>query len=191
VSGDLESLDFDHEEIIKPWAELVKLQGAEELLGALVLVKTPRGWHEYYRCTEGVEGNQKLAMRLGSDGKEKVLIETRGEGGYSLLPGCPPECHPLGKTYELVQGDLRAIPVITGEQRLLLLNAARALNEVVSPSAQFWGHPVRPGTAPVTNSMRGRDGRRSWSPPAGRECTSGTGSPFGSAPERPWAYRRP
>ena len=101
------------------------------------MVRTPSGGrHVYYRCDE-VEGNQKLAQRLirggGENGgdKLKALIETRGSGGYVLIPGCPVECHPVRRAYEFIQGDLTSIPRITPEVRALVMDSARAFSEYV------------------------------------------------------------
>ena len=50
------------------------------------MVQTPRpGQHVYYRCPV-IQGNQKLAQALDADGKPKTLIETRGLGGYTIIP---------------------------------------------------------------------------------------------------------
>ncbi|MGO9620725.1 MAG: DUF3987 domain-containing protein [Desulfobaccales bacterium] len=55
-----------------------------------------------------------------------TLIETRGEGGQFLAHPTP--------GYELRQGDFLQIPTITAEERQILVNAARALNEYVDPA---------------------------------------------------------
>jgi hypothetical protein len=129
VSGGLEVLDFEADAPIKEWGELAKNQLGEDFLKPLPLVKTPSGgWHLYYRCPE-IGGNQKLALEL-KNGTQKVLIETRAEGGYVLAPGSPPTCHPSGKPYKLLRGDLTKIPTISPEQRAVLLRAARALTQV-------------------------------------------------------------
>jgi len=52
-------------------------------------------------------------MQANADGRPEVLIETRGEGGYVLAPGCPPECHPSGKPYTMAHGRISATPQIT------------------------------------------------------------------------------
>ena len=55
-------------------------------------------------------GNQKLALGWRDEvdattgeitRKKKTLIETRGEGGYALIPPSPPECHPAHREYLL------------------------------------------------------------------------------------------
>jgi hypothetical protein len=130
VSGGLEIIDIDDPDAIQPWILAVEKLGEGELMATLPLVSTPTGGlHAYYRCNQ-IDGNQKLAMKLSEDGKPKVKMETRGEGGYVLTPYCPPACHPLNKDYELTQGDLLDIPVITPEQREVLITAAQSLNEI-------------------------------------------------------------
>ena len=81
VSGNMEVIDFDDPTLFEPWKRLLKEQGGADLLKKLVIVETPTGgYHVYYRCSDGIEGNQKLAQRKGSDGRLQVLIETRGAG---------------------------------------------------------------------------------------------------------------
>jgi len=149
VSGSLEILDFDDPDAFREWRGLVERLGGDDLLKRLVFVETPSGgFHLYYRCQDGVEGNQKLAQSKDSDGKRKVLIETRGEGGYVIAPGSPEGCHQLRKLYKLLQGNLAEIPTITGEERDLLLNAARALDESVEPKRVISGDSDVSGDRP-------------------------------------------
>lgn len=136
VSRFLEVLDFDDPSAIQPWKDKV----GSELLDQLVMVSTPSGGlHIAYRCPSGIQPNQKLAQRRGDDGKVTTLIETRGEGGYIIAPGSPAACHPANKEYLPTQGSLDAIPEVTGEQRDLLLSAARELNEHVEMESTFKG----------------------------------------------------
>jgi len=149
VSGNLEVIDFDAQALFEPWERLVKELSGTDLLSKLVIVETPTGgFHVYYRCSDGVEGNQKLAQRRGSDGKLRVLIETRGEGGYVIGPGSPKACHPLKKCYKLLEGDLAKIPTITSKGRELLLSAARALNEYIEPKRFISGNSDASGNRP-------------------------------------------
>ncbi len=127
ISGFLEDLDFDSAPLFEPWKELVTEHLGEAFVNHLLIVQTPRpGYAVVYRCAEGIEGNQELAR--ASDGK-KTLIETRGEGGYFLLPGSPADCHPSGREYEIRQGDFDSIPEITIDERETMLACARSFDE--------------------------------------------------------------
>ncbi len=133
VSGNLEVLDFDAPELIAEWRELIE-EAAPGLLASLPQVETPKGGlHVFYRCSV-IGGNQKLASRKGDDNKVLTLIETRGEHGYVVTAGSPAACHPTGKLYQLRNGDLKAIPTITPEQRDILLTCARSFNQYVKDS---------------------------------------------------------
>jgi len=149
VSGNLEVIDFDDPAAFECWKRLVGELGGVDLFKRLAIVKTPTGgFHLYYRCKDGVEGNQKLAQRKDSNGKLKVLIETRGEGGYVVAPGSPKKCHRLKKSYKLLEGNLTEIPTITSEERELLLSAARALNEHIESKRIISGNSDASGNRP-------------------------------------------
>lgn len=145
VSGNLEVIDFDEAGYFENWSAVVESHLGREFVDRLLVVRTPRpGYHVHLRCTT-INGNQKLAMKYTDDGKTKTTIETKAEGGYVLLPGCPPACHETGRTYEIIRGTFRAIPSVTEQEREILLACARSLNEVVREEPQFSSHP-RPHT---------------------------------------------
>ncbi len=132
VSGNLEIIDIDDAEAKQDYLELLE-KTDPALLARLVIVESPKGGlHLYYRC-EQTEGNQKLATAM-EEGQVRVLIETRGEGGYVVAPGSDARVHPLKKPYRIQQGDLAAIPVLTQAERNTLLELARALNRQVKES---------------------------------------------------------
>ncbi len=155
ISGNLERIDFDDSEIIRPWATLCKACGIVELAKKLPLVKTPRdggGYHLYYRCAQPIDGSNQLAKRqVNENGKEtvKILIETRGKGSYTIAPGSPAKCHETGTEYKFKYNDLHDIPVITYEERCLLLDICRSLNEYTtegqSPTEIAGQNGNRPG----------------------------------------------
>jgi hypothetical protein len=161
VSGFLEVLDFETEAPFHAWFSLIEAHALRTAAG-LVIVQTPSGGHHVvYRCSDGIQGNQKLAMLTPT----KVLIETRGEGGYFLTVGSPAKCHPSGKQYTLLQGDLipgggeHAIPNLSAADRTLLLDAARSFNQSAKQTAI--------NANPIPASSRERPGdlfndRASW-----------------------------
>lgn len=89
------------------------------------------GYHLIYRC-KNFEGNLKLASRPATSGelmkhpreKQKVLIETRGEGGYFVCAPTP--------GYSLVQGDFNYIHMLTEEERNTIIYAAQTFNQISS-----------------------------------------------------------
>jgi Bifunctional DNA primase/polymerase, N-terminal len=145
-SGWLEIFDCDAPELFDSWCEIVEAH-YPGLLSRCVIVQTPSGgWHVYYRCKR-IEGNLKLARRAievpeGTENAKpesgrwiivKTLLETRGAGGYALAPGSPANCHELNLPYLLMSGDFATIPTVTPEQRKVMLDAARWLNEYIPP----------------------------------------------------------
>lgn len=147
VSGGLEVIDFDHEAgtIYPAWQALVD-EGWPGLLSRVSIVTTPRGKHVWLRCDEvATPGNQKLARDGGT-----VLIETRGEGGYALVPGCPRGCHPQRGVYEAAGGvALEALGSLFSDERDFLIACARSFDrtcaqaEPIPKSAP--GNDLRPG----------------------------------------------
>jgi len=129
VSGNLECMDFDqHGELFAAWMDKIDT----ELLSKLVIEQTPSGgYHVFYRVDGGtgngeqgtgvIDGNLKLARGI-RDGKQKTLIETRGEGGLFL-------CAPT-EGYVLQQGDFAELPVLPAVARKALVDAARSLDEL-------------------------------------------------------------
>lgn len=139
VSGNLEVLDFDIPEqgrwaghcFFDEWLDQLDAD-LYDAISSMPTVRTAGGGiHLYYRC-ESIDGNTKLAAvqyPAGCEPPEKTIIETRGRGGYVLAPGCPPECHPHGKEYELINGSLENIPSISSEFRSKMFAAARSFHE--------------------------------------------------------------
>src|SRR5262245_20119390 len=138
ASGGLEVIDFDREAdaLFPRWRALVE-GAAPGLVERLTVVRTPGGgYHAWYRCGDmAPEGNTKLAGLSAAEQDEEralaeregrkaalTLIETRGEGGYALVPGSPPECHQSRACYEVISGPplWRPAEVSVAERDLLV-----------------------------------------------------------------------
>ena len=169
ASGNLECIDFDnHGELFAAWMQKVDTA----LLAQLVIEQTPSGgYHVCYRVgrDEGcgmrdeeeragdgeteqplIEGNLKLARGI-RDGKEKTLIETRGEGGLFL-------CAPT-EGYALQQGDFTKLAVISPSARNALVDAARSLDELPAadcPTTSAGANVAAPGAVPCEPRDGGR-----------------------------------
>ena len=127
VSGNLECIDFDRKEAYEEFVELAQLAGLSELVDRIedgYLESTPKGMHWLWRCSE-ISHNVKLA----NNDQDETLIETRGEGGYVIVAPTSGTVHPSGEPYTLLQGSIETIPVITPEERQLLLDLAKTLDK--------------------------------------------------------------
>ena len=122
----LECLDFDlkHDEsgnLFERFAMLVQKTDSK-LWDSLTIQRTRSGgFHIIYLCAE-IEGNQKIAFSQSG----KCVIETRGKGGYFLTSP--------SKGYKIEQGNIKKLPFISREQRKVLMDCAKSLDE--SPKAQ-------------------------------------------------------
>jgi len=141
ISGGLETLDFDLPEYFGKWKDkVVETDEGKELYDSLTIERTPRGGrHAFYRCDQ-IEGCQKPAQRIKPETKRdkksiETLIELKSEGGLIVITPTTGEFSKNGKPYELVQGNFHSIPIITPDQRKLLLTAARALDELPAPES--------------------------------------------------------
>lgn len=161
VSGNLEIIDIDDAGLLNDYLEQIEALGGSEVWHKLTVVKTPRpGYHLLYRMPEPPQGNQKLAMQ-SLNGKQKTLIETRGEGGYVVAVGSNPAVHESNKPYLFVQGDYSTIPMLTMEERALLLNAARSLSmvdfaEIEGEDRMISQRSKLPVTRDTTDGARGQ-----------------------------------
>lgn len=130
VSGALEGIDFDYD-ADRCWADWCELldSHAPGLRERLTVHKSPKGYHVWYRCPEvAIPGGTDIA-RDPEQGTHGLMIETRGEGNYTLAPGSPLDCNPLKLPYAHLAGPpLAQVVNITSAERELLLDAARSLD---------------------------------------------------------------
>ncbi|ALW89636.1 bifunctional DNA primase/polymerase [Deinococcus actinosclerus] len=126
ISGGAEVLDFDEPDFYPAW-----INAAPDWAVDLPSQKTGGGgWQVAYRRPLP-PGNTKLAWvpREADENGEViaagrvVAIETRGTGGYVLIPH---SLHPSGNTYEPAHGSWAELPTLTEEQAQQLHEAARS-----------------------------------------------------------------
>jgi putative DNA primase/helicase len=155
----LEIIDFDSFELAEPWITQVEAR-MPGLIARLVRVQSPRpGLHVYLRCSVFGECQKLACVAAASEGeghgrpKKVTLIELKGEGGYCLVPPSPGRCHPSNRRYRLMDGSppLTQVPIITPEERSILLEEARKFNR--------WTEPERAFVGPVSQVKRS-DGNR-------------------------------
>lgn len=157
VSGYLLLLDFDQLKAFVEWMALCVEVGLDHLLKDCPVVETPgEGRHLYLRSSAPVRGNEKLAQVL-VDGKPKTIIETRGEGGYCLSPPSPGQCHPTGKEYRLLSGDITKIPTLDAEHVEAFLGLAKSLTEYIPAESVYRGPPASESTGERTGLRPGDD----------------------------------
>lgn len=152
VSGNLEMLELEGRYVadvprLNRFYRQLSERGVSDLwdeICAGLTVESPSGGiHVFYRISdEPVPGNTKIVRRpaieeeLAKDphDKVKVLIETRGEGGFVVAAPSGGTVHATGKEWRILHGDPATVVTITGAQRDKLINALTALDEM----------PVRP-----------------------------------------------
>lgn len=119
------------------------------------------GMHWHYRVTGGpARPNTKIARRPATPTeladnpaeKVKVLIETRGEGGFTVLAPSGGRTHRTGAPWTRVAGGPTTIPTITAEQRDALHAVLRLLDQMPTPE------PAAPPTLPGHTTSGTRPG---------------------------------
>lgn len=98
ASNNLVILDFECKGGMPAFSEW--MTGLDSKLAAYLpvcpVVRTPSGGrHVWVKLAEAVPGG-----KLARYAKGGTKVEVRGEGHQVLAPGCPPECHSSGNTYE-------------------------------------------------------------------------------------------
>lgn len=136
ASGNLELVEFEANAIkVGLWPQFVRKMaqmGFDDTILAVTrgyLAKSPTGGvHMMYKVEGWVGPNTKLAMR----GKD-TLIETRGQGGFVVVPPSGGTVHPTGLPWVQVEGGFGTIATISPVEREAILEAARSFH--VEPPA--------------------------------------------------------
>ncbi len=125
ISGNLEMLEAEgtavKNGILPQLAESMADHRLEQLWAKITngySELTPSGGiHYYYRVSGTPKRNTKLARQKNPDGTIQVLLETRGEGGFSVVAPSGGRTHPTGKPWTALTGSVATIPTITAEER--------------------------------------------------------------------------
>jgi hypothetical protein len=188
VSGNLELLEFEgraiQEGLHKEIADIADASGLGDLWKRITrgyCERSPSGGiHLLYRVDgEPVPGNARLAVRPATDdeltdqeravlaakpGKmfTRVLVETRGEGGYVVVAPSNGATHPSGRPWTLLVGGPGTLPTITADEH----RALHALCAMVDrrPTTPAPAEPARRDTSEPAGERPGDDfnARASW-----------------------------
>lgn len=119
VSGNLEMTEVEGAAAhhLPELAELATQAGIGDLWNRLLdgwlEVSPSGGLHWFYRLTEPVQGNRKIARTAARE----TLAETRGEGGFVVTAPSAGRVHPTGQPWVRVAGGPATMPTITPEER--------------------------------------------------------------------------
>jgi len=154
VSGFLELFEFEgrfvHSDAYEEFLSAVEDAGLGDVLRRVRLgyeATSPSGGvHLLFRTQGPSRSNLKLARRpslpeeleVNPAQKVQTLIETRGQGGFTILAGSNGKVHPSGGAWKLRSGKLPAIATITCEERDALYDIAGTFDEM----------PARPEVRP-------------------------------------------
>lgn len=147
VSGQLEMFEAEgravDEGIVEQLGQALADNGFDNLWLRICtgyVERTPSGgMHWYYRISDGVaDRNLKLARRPATaqemaekpDDRVKVLLETRGEGGFSIVAPSTGPTHPSGLPWVAIVGTPETIPTITAGERDALHAIATSLDRM-------------------------------------------------------------
>ncbi|WOI58636.1 bifunctional DNA primase/polymerase [Streptomyces fradiae] len=154
VSGNIEMIEFEgiavREGLLDEVTEIMEASGLAEVWGQVLTgwaTQSPSGGRHFRVRVDGVDvpGNTKLASRLAREDeytdeekqrlREKpsarivrVLIETRGQGGYGLVEPSGGTVHSSGASYVRLEGGPATIPTLDAEKWQAIRDVCRMLD---------------------------------------------------------------
>jgi hypothetical protein len=171
VSGNVEMIEFEGraitEGLLDEVTEIMEGSGLGDVWASILggwVTESPTGGRHYRARIDGapVAGNTKLASRLAREDEYtdqerqrlaekpdakivRVLIETRGEGGYGVVEPSHGTVHATGNPYQRIAGSPENIPVIDAD----LMDAVRDILRMVDAmpkeeKAKTAPRPTRP-----------------------------------------------
>lgn len=171
ISGNLEMLELEGRAVAEGY--MTKLLATAQQFGIGDLLtrivngyweKSPSGgYHFFYRVHGSAVGNTKLAQRFALEDEwteqerstfartgrrpPRVLIETRGEGGFVVVAPSHGPVHATGQPWFAVNGDPSKVAEVSLSEREALFSVARALNtyrDVLADSLPVQSQPAAP-----------------------------------------------
>ncbi|MFK5160579.1 bifunctional DNA primase/polymerase, partial [Propionibacterium freudenreichii] len=164
VSGGLEMLELEGRavkeniltDLATAFADHDKADLWAKLTAGYLEASPSGGLHIIYRVNGKPKPNTKLARRPATDAEKadnpgaqvEVLIETRGEGGYTVVAPTPGTCHPSGRGWVAIAGTPDTVATITADERDAIHAIAATCDQMPStpaPVARALPSPVAPG----------------------------------------------
>jgi hypothetical protein len=149
-SGGVEVIDFDYKRGQTFWPQF-KAKAGSSLKGIpFQRTGSGNGFQGVYRCPKPGHNAKLASYDFGGDdpkARYDCLIETRGEGGYAVIP---PSIHPVThRAYQYVVGNFVDLPMISQDQRDTLIAIAQSLNqhEEPKPRQKVFKRRTEQGTA--------------------------------------------
>jgi hypothetical protein len=151
VSGGLEMLEFEGRAVAEGLLVEFVARAEQSGLGDLVArieagytEETPSGGIHFLYRVEGAAPNTKLARRPASSGelavdaadRVKVLIETRGEGGYVVVAPSNGSVHTTKRPWRRTSGAIATIATIAPGERDALFDLCRSFDRLPSEPAR-------------------------------------------------------
>jgi hypothetical protein len=132
VSGGLEMLELEGRAIAEgihaAYRDALAAHDLSELWqrisGGYAETTPSGGLHILYRVDGAPRPNTKLARTAAAE----VLIETRGEGGFTIVAPSGGHTHPTGKPWQIARGGTATIATISEEERDALYAVASTLD---------------------------------------------------------------
>jgi P4 family phage/plasmid primase-like protien len=156
VSGNVEMLEAESQAVAeglhKVFLNSLPLE-LHEKINTYVEKSPTGGIHWLYRVTgeknysgPPVAGNTKLARRPAPElpNKVRVLFETRGEGGWTVLAPSRGPTHPSGKPWVILSGKPGVLPTLTRSEVRFVHTVIAAFDEMPTPDMVDKHVPIQP-----------------------------------------------
>jgi hypothetical protein len=176
TSGGLEMLEFEGravaEGMLDKWFEQCRDNGLERVVNKVLAgwsEESPSGGlHMLYRVEGDVPGNTKIATRPIEAKKVDTLIETRGQGGFTVIAPSTGEIHDSGRPWIRAAGGPETMATITQAERAALHALCRTFHVEADrpepPADKPKGpRPAHSGDSWIDKVVDHVDRTRSWS----------------------------